>query len=80
MRSALVLLCLALLCVAPSGCGVTGPTEYPNALTNSDGEPIYFDDISDILSDTDLSDDEMKEALRDLGIEDEDLIDALVDS
>lgn len=80
MRAASLILCLALSIIAPPGCGVTAKTEFPNALTGPDGQPILFDDVSDILTDTELSDDEKREALRELGIEDENLIDALIDA
>ncbi len=61
------------------GCGVPAQTDFPNALTGPNGEAILFDDVSDILSDSELSDDEKREALRTLGLEDEKLIDALVE-
>ncbi len=53
-------------------------TEFPDALTNSNGEVISLDDVSNITSDPSLSDDEKRDALRALGIEDERLIDALI--
>ena len=67
------------LLTAPGGCGVP-PTFFPHALTNEQGDPILLEDVDDILSDDTLSEDEKRAALRDLGIEDEKLIDALLSS
>ena len=69
-----------LVALVLSGCGTASQTDFPNALRNSDGEVILFDDVSAILSDTDLSDDEKRSALRALGLEDERLIDALLEA
>lgn len=74
--SNLCIILLALVC----GCGATVQSNFPNALTDPEGQPILFDDVNTILSNTGLTDDEKKDALRDLGIEDEDLIQALVDA
>lgn len=63
-----------------AGCGWPQQTDFPNALTNADGQPILFDDVREILSDDDLTDDQKRQALRDLGIEDERLIEALVEA
>jgi len=62
---------------AVGGCGLP-PSSYPHALTNEQGQPILLDDVTDVLDDDSLSDGEKRDALRDLGIEDEKLIDALV--
>jgi hypothetical protein len=61
-----------------SGCGFTVPTTYPKSVIGADGRPIIFDDISKIINDLDLSDDQKRQALRDLGLQDEILIDALL--
>jgi len=42
------------------------------------GETIVAEDVNAIVADPNLSDDEKRAALRDLGIEDEKLIDALL--
>ena len=76
MRLAVVALSAFALC----GCGVPARTDFPNALTGPDGEVILFDDVSSILNDLDLSDDEKRDALRVLGLEDERLIDALIEA
>ena len=75
MRRAILLLSVALC-----GCGAGSRTDFPHALTGPDGEVILLDDVSDILSDPALSDDEKREALRTLGLEDERLIDALIEA
>lgn len=65
---ALVSLCLGGLCQPP----------YPYLLKDADGQPIEMTEITDITTDTELTDDEKREALRNLGIEDELLIDLLI--
>lgn len=56
--------------------GCTAP--YPDAVLNSDGQSIRLSDIGQILSQTDLSEDQKKDALRALGITDEELLNVLV--
>ena len=60
-----------------AGCGVF-PWYFANAITDPNGNPVTLEQISEIARDPDLSDDEKRQALRDLGIEDEDLIDILL--
>ncbi len=60
-----------------AGCGSVA-TRFPQQLVNSDGQPILLDDVRDIVEDDGLSDDEKRGQIRDLGIEDEELIDALL--
>ena len=79
MRTSTRLTVFALATFAFCGCGVPARIDFPNALTGPNGEAILFDDVSNILSDPDLSDDEKRDALRVLGLEDEKLIDALVE-
>ncbi len=73
LRSILVLAAIIL-----AGCGAPATTEYPDALIGPDGQPILLDDVDAIVDDDDLSDVEKREQLRELGIEDEKLIDALL--
>lgn len=63
---------------AISGCGFTVPTTYSHSVIGADGQPIVFEDINEIINDLDLSDDQKRQALRDLGLQDETLIDALL--
>jgi hypothetical protein len=51
---------------------------YPNALRDGSGNEIRFSEISPILYSTDLTEDQKKEALRNLGITDEELINLLL--
>jgi len=61
-----------------SGCGFAAPTQFTNSVIGTDGQPILLDDIRKIVNDSTLSDDEKRQALRDLGLEDEKLIDVLL--
>ena len=67
-----------LLLAGLPGCGSGAPTTFPNQLVGADGQPIVLDDVETIVNDTDLSDAEKREQLRELGIEDEELIDSLL--
>lgn len=80
MRTLSHLTLSTLLALALCGCGLSSRTDFPNALTGPGGEVILFDDVSDILNDSGLSDNEKREALRTLGLEDERLIDALIEA
>ena len=64
-----------LLC---AGCGTTVSTDFPNRLIGADGQTIVLEDVEVIVEDGGLSDDEKRAQLRDLGIEDEVLIEALL--
>jgi hypothetical protein len=80
MRIFAQLMFFAVPAIALCGCGSPPQTDFPNALTGPDGEVILFDDVSSIINDADLSDDEKRDALRALGLEDEKLIDALIEA
>lgn len=60
------------------GCGGLSSTEFPNALVGPGGSVILLDDVEAIAGNPDLTDDERRDELRALGIEDEELIDALL--
>jgi len=63
-----------------SGCGLSlNETEYPNRLIGANGQLFTVEDLEDIANDPDLSEDEKRDAFEELGIEDQDLIDALLD-
>lgn len=66
--------------LALGGCGQAPQTEFPHALRGPDGEVILFDDVRAILNDADLDAEAKRAALRELGLEDERLIDALIDA
>lgn len=76
-----VVVVLLFLCIGftTSGCGASITTAFPNSLIGSDGQPLVLDDLEAIANDPDLSADEKRQAFRDLGILDEELIDALLD-
>jgi len=71
LRSMLVALAVSLI-----GCRST-VTAFPNQLRDSAGHPILLDDIEAIVA-GEATEDEKRQQLRDLGIEDEELIDALL--
>lgn len=64
--------------VVGSGCGQPVDLDFDQRLIGSDGQLFTLDDIEAIVDDPDLSTDEKRAALRSLGIEDEQLIDALL--
>ena len=61
-----------------AGCGSGAPTTFPNQLVTADGRAILLDEVKAIVNNNDLTDDEKRAQLRELGIEDEKLIDALL--
>jgi len=63
-------------CLA-AGCQ-SGAVEYANRLIGADGQLFSVEDLEAIANDRNLTDDEKRQAFRDLGIEDEELIDALL--
>ena len=74
----------ALLLVASiaviGGCGVltARQTDFPNAETGVDGQVLILDELRDIVNDPDLDDVQKRQALRDMGIEDVDLIEVIL--
>ena len=61
-----------------AGCGSGAATSFSNQIVGTAGQPIFLDDIEAIVNDATLSDDEKRAQIRELGIEDEELIDALL--
>ena len=51
----------------------------PNRLIGADGQRFVLDDLREIANDDSLTEDEKIDAFRELGIEDEKLIEALLD-
>ncbi|MCB9849787.1 MAG: hypothetical protein H6817_03700 [Phycisphaerales bacterium] len=68
------------LALLPTGCGVftARNPDFDNAETGENGQIYVLDDLEAIAADDTLSEDEKRAAYHDLGIEDEDLIDALL--
>lgn len=66
-----------LLC---TGCGLLSfrNPEFDNAETGEDGQMFVLDDLEAIAADPDLTEEEKRDAFADMGIEDQDLIDALL--
>lgn len=60
------------------GCGNVVRTEFPHTAVGADGQPLSLEAIDGILMDSSLSNEQKREALRDLGIEDEKLITAFL--
>lgn len=62
-----------------TSCGVTPQTDFPNRLIGADGQLFVLEDLEEIANDSRLSEDQKRTAFRNLGIEDEELIDALLE-
>lgn len=77
MKLVMVVMMAAALAFS-DGCGATITTDLPNRLYGADGQPITLEEIEAIVRDPDLGDDERRAQLRDLGLEDEELITALL--
>lgn len=63
-----------LLLLLPAGC----PAPNPFAVRGPNGEIIRREYIDPIINDADLTDEEKRQALRDIGITDEGLIEFLI--
>ena len=80
-----VLVCLLVWAgFALVGCGTwsgLGADEgFPNSLRDLSGEDIHIATLQAIVNDDDLDDAEKREALEELGIEDEDVQDYILDN
>jgi len=67
--------------IALGGCGAldfVGQSDYSDQLVGSTGNAVSRAEIDAIAADSSLTDDERRTAYQELGIEDEDLIDALL--
>ncbi len=69
------LICAAL---AATGCGTGSVTDFPHRLVGADGQEFVLEDLEEIANHATLTSEQKRERFRDLGIEDEDLIDALL--
>jgi hypothetical protein len=71
---------IAVALVVVSGCGVlaASKSDFANQAETGEGRKLFVEDIEAIVLDDLLDQDQQRQALRDLGIEDEDLIDALL--
>lgn len=66
--------------LAGAGCGLLSfrNPEFDNAETGEDSQSYVLDDLEAIADDPDLTEEEKRDAFAELGIEDEDLINALL--
>ena len=71
--------CLAGVSVALGSCGTSLTADFANQVVGVDGKPLILDDLAQIANDASLSVEEKRQAFRDLGVEDEKLIDVLLD-
>lgn len=77
MRSCGCSVLVSLILTLAGGCGAQ-VTTFQARIRAADGSPIYVEDILAITEDTNLTTEEQRQALRDLGLEDEELITALL--
>ena len=77
MKTGVVMIAVA--AVMLSGCGMAVTTDFPNRLVGADGQLFVLEDLEEIANDPNLDDEEKREAFRELGIEDEELIEALLE-
>lgn len=78
MRTASRFITISSALIGLCGCGSLEPTAFPRQLTGPDGQVITVEDLEAIANDPDLTNDEKRRDFRDLGIEDERLIDAFL--
>ncbi len=71
--------CLIGMGVALGSCGTSITADFANQVVGADGQPLNLDDLAQIANDASLSVAEKRQAFRELGVEDEKLIDALLD-
>ncbi|MCK4660785.1 MAG: hypothetical protein KAV82_14795 [Phycisphaerae bacterium] len=71
---------LFVLLLASTGCEVLTyqRSDFPEALVGADGQDVVLSDVVEIVDNANLDEEAKREAIRELGIEDEDLIDALL--
>jgi len=60
------------------GCGYAPTADFPNRLIGGDGQRLTLEDLEAVANDPTLTDDQRRERFRELGIEDERLIDVLL--
>ena len=69
---------VTLVVTSIAGCGFSVTADFPNRLVGAGGQSFFLEDLEEIANDPDLDDDEKRAQFRDLGIEDEELIDVLL--
>ena len=78
IRRILLVVFLVVTPTVPAGCGALPSNDYPNRVLGISDRPLVLEDIERIVSDPNFTDDEKRRQLRELGIEDEKLIDVLL--
>lgn len=75
------LVCFGVMLPLMVGCGALAieRTLFPNQVVNGDGEPVFFDDLFDITTDTTLIPDQMAQQLANLGLQNQEIIDVIVE-
>ena len=71
--------CLIGMSLALGSCGASITADFANQIVGADGQPLVLDDLAQIANDSSLSIEEKRQAFREMGIENEKLIDALLD-
>ncbi len=63
------------------GCviGIPQGNQFPDAIRANDGSIILREDLEEIANDEDLTEEDKRQAIIDLGIEDPDLIEAILE-
>ena len=77
-QSAIILLTLLVLLITACGTGGVAPLSSPHREPGIGGQTLILGELEAIARDPDLSQDEKRRRFQDMGIEDPDLIDALL--
>jgi len=74
-------LSLVLGIVLSGGCGtsILQPARFPNSVLDANGEPLSLEELEAIANDADLTEQQKRDRFAELGIEDPDLIEVLLD-
>ncbi|MHC5112021.1 MAG: hypothetical protein ACYTHJ_19330 [Planctomycetota bacterium] len=64
--------------VVAGGCGVTAGLDFPDRMYGTDGQVFVVEDLERISNNDNLTEEQKREMFRELGIEDEKLIDSLL--
>ena len=59
-------------------CGTIPTNDFANRLIGVDGQEFFLEDLEDIADNPRMTEEQKRDAFHDLGIEDEELIDALL--
>lgn len=76
-KQSMMLLAGVFGCATMIGCGTTAQL-FSTQILRPNGSPLYIEDLQAIVDDDTLTDEEKAQRVRDLGIEDEKLIRAIL--